>query len=95
MPDLEPARILLLWASARAEGNGALPEQLHPYRGETTSHSPSVVAHAWFVATVLEYAERLRTLNRCDRCGEPAPARRERRRIVAPLPSLPGIVAHL
>jgi len=93
--DLEPARILLLWASARAEGNGALPEQLHPYRGETTSHSPSAVAHAWFVGTVLEYAERLRTLNRCDRCGEPAPARRERRRLPAPLPSLPGIVAHL
>ncbi len=95
VPDLEPARILLLWTAARAEGNGALPEQLHPYRGETTSLSPSVSAHSWFVATVLEYAERLRTLNRCERCGEPSPARRERRRLPAPLPSLPGIVAHL
>lgn len=94
-PDLEPARILLLWATARGEGNGALPEQLHPYRGETTSISPSVAAHAWFVSTVLEYAERLRALNRCERCGEPSPARRERRRLQAPLPSLPGIVAHL
>lgn len=93
--DLESARILLLWASARAEGNGALPEQLHPYRGETTSLSPSVGTHAWFVATVLEYAERLRTLNRCDRCGEPSPARRERRRLPSPAASLPGIVAHL
>jgi len=94
-PELEPARILLLWASARAEGNGVLPEQLHPYRGETTSLSPSLAAHAWFVSTVMEYAERIRTLHRCDRCGEPSPERRERRRLPARLPSLPGIVAHL
>ena len=82
--ELDPARTLLLWCAARAEGWGALPEQLHPYRGETTSASPSMIAHAWLVGTVVEYVERLRSLKRCDRCGQPTPANRERR-IEAPL----------
>jgi hypothetical protein len=56
-----------------------LPEQLHPYRGETTSASPSMTAHAWLVATVVDYVERLRGLKRCERCGQPAPVHRERR----------------
>ncbi len=76
---LEAARTLLLWCAARAEGWGALPEQLHPYRGETTSASPSMTAHAWLVGTVVDYVERLRSLKRCERCGQPAPAHRERR----------------
>ncbi|HKW51387.1 MAG TPA: hypothetical protein VJQ53_06595, partial [Candidatus Eisenbacteria bacterium] len=92
--DLDSARTLLLWCSARAEGWGALPEQLHPYRGETTSASPSMAAHAWLVSTVVDYVERLRSLRRCERCGAPAAARQERR-IEAPLETLlPGFVAH-
>ncbi|HEX7078774.1 MAG TPA: glycoside hydrolase family 15 protein [Candidatus Eisenbacteria bacterium] len=94
LQDLAGARILLLWAAARAEGAGCLPEQLHPYGGGTVSASPSLGAHAWFVATVADYVERARTLTRCERCGEPAPARRERRVAVDARPSLPGIVAH-
>ncbi|HET9950936.1 MAG TPA: hypothetical protein VFS09_03985 [Candidatus Eisenbacteria bacterium] len=100
--DLEVARTLLFWAAARAEGIGLLPERLHPYRGRTTGPVPSLAAHAWFVQAAIDYCERSRLLTRCDRCGEPAPARRERRRgaagasgKAARVPSLPGIVADL
>ncbi len=91
--DLDPARTLLLWCSARAEGWGALPEQLHPYRGETTSASPSMTAHAWLVSTVVDYVERLRSLRRCERCGAPAPARQERWIDAPAEPSGVGVVA--
>jgi glucoamylase len=84
--ELDSARTLLLWCAARSESWGALPEQLHPYRGETTSASPSMTAHAWLVGTVVDYVERLRSLKRCDRCGQPAPAHRERR-IESPFPA--------
>lgn len=84
--DLDQARTLLLWCAARSEGWSGLPEQLHPYRGETTSAMPSMPAHAWLIATVIDYVDRLRSLRRCDRCGAPAQARRER--------LLPGLVAH-
>lgn len=75
--DLDPARTLLLWCAARAEGWGALPEQLHPYGGETAATCPSLIAHAWLVGTVVDYVERLRILKRCERCGAPVPIRRE------------------
>jgi GH15 family glucan-1,4-alpha-glucosidase len=102
--DLEPARTILFWAAARAEGVGLLPERLHPYRGRNTGPLPSLAAHAWFVQAAVDYCERSRLLTRCDRCGEPAPARRERRRSgvrrpaaesSTPAASLPGIVADL
>jgi len=76
--DLEAARTILLWCAARAEGWSLLPEQLHPYRGETTSSTPSLLAHAWLVETVVDYVERLRELTRCDRCGAPATSRADR-----------------
>ena len=92
--ELDPARTLLLWCAARAEGWGGLPEQLHPYRGETTAASPSMTAHAWLVSTVVDYVERLRNLRRCERCGAPVTARQERRIDGLLEPSLPGLVAH-
>ncbi len=92
--DLDPARTLLLWCAARAEGWGALPEQLHPYRGETTAPSPSLLAHAWLVGTVADYVERFRLLRRCDRCGAPAPTRSELSGAGTPGPLLPSLVAH-
>ncbi|HEY6572888.1 MAG TPA: hypothetical protein VI198_06165, partial [Candidatus Eisenbacteria bacterium] len=97
LQDLEPARTILFWAAARAEGVGLLPERLHPYRGRTLGPAPSLVAHAWFVQAAIDYSERVRLLTRCDRCGEPAPARRERRRPSAAVRagSLPGVVADL
>jgi len=92
--DLDPARTVLLWCASRAEGAGYLPERLHPYRGATSGPSPSLIAHAWFVATVLEYRERLRSLRRCEHCGAPARDERERAPLMLPEPLLPGLVAH-
>ena len=92
------ARTILFWAAARAEGIGLLPERLHPYRGRTVGPAPSLVAHAWFVQAAIEYSERVRLLTRCERCGEPAPARRERRRpgaLASRAGSLPGVVTDL
>jgi GH15 family glucan-1,4-alpha-glucosidase len=92
--DLDPARTLLLWCAARAEGWGVLPEKLHPYRGATTSPAPSLQAHAWLVLTVVDYAERLRHLRRCERCGAPAGTGREKRAAAVVDPLAPGLVAH-
>ena len=90
--DLDPARTILLWCAARSEGSGLLPERLHPYRGAIPGPSPSMAAHAWLVATVLDYLERLRMLRRCERCG--APDSREKERASLPDISLPGLVTH-
>lgn len=92
--DLDPARTLLLWCAARAEGWDVLPESLHPYRGATTSPAPSLEAHAWLVATVVDYAERLRHLRRCERCGAPAGTGREKRAASVGDLLTPGLVAH-
>ena len=92
--DLDAARTLLLWCAARAEGWSGLPEQLHPYRGETKSACPSLLAHTWLVATVADYVERLRLLKRCDRCGAPASSSRGRRGRSLSDPLAPGLVAH-
>jgi GH15 family glucan-1,4-alpha-glucosidase len=92
--ELDPARTLLLWCAARAEGWSGLPEQLHPYRGETRAACPSMIAHAWLVATVAEYWERVRLLKRCDRCGAPASSGRGKRGLALPDPLAPGLVAH-
>jgi len=92
--DLEEARILLLWATARAEGTGLIPERLDPVSGTADGIGPSLEATAAFVTTVLEYGERARLLARCDRCGEPAPARRARH-VAARTALLPAVVADL
>lgn len=94
LQDLEGARILLLWTSARAEGTGLLPERLGS-ASAAAGICPSLGATAAYVATVLDYGERARLLARCDRCGEPAPARRGRRAAERGATSLPGLVAHL
>ena len=92
--DLDPARTLLLWCAARAEGWSGLAEQLHPYRGETRSACPSMITHAWLVTTVADYSERLRSLKRCDRCGAPASTGRAKRGLPLANPLAPGLVAH-
>jgi GH15 family glucan-1,4-alpha-glucosidase len=93
--DLEEARILLLWAAARAEGTGLLPERLDPATAAADGLCPSLQATASFVTTVLDYGEKARLLARCDRCGEPAPARRSRRVTARGAASLPSVVADL
>jgi GH15 family glucan-1,4-alpha-glucosidase len=92
--DLDPVRTVLLWCASRVEGAGYLPARLHPYRGATSGPSPSLVAHVWFVATVLDYRERLRSLRRCERCGAPARDEREREPIMLPDSLSPRLVAH-
>ena len=94
LQDLEDARVILMWTAARAEGMGLLPERLDVGRGAPEA-SPSLAATAAYVTTVLDYRDRARLLARCDRCGEPAPARRARRGADRISGSLPGIVAHL
>jgi hypothetical protein len=93
LQDLEGARVLLLWTAARSEGAGLLPDRLDA----ETRVAPSLAATAAFVTTVLDYGDRSRLLARCDRCGEPAPARRARRAAMADLrtPLPPGVVADL
>jgi GH15 family glucan-1,4-alpha-glucosidase len=101
LQDLEGARVLLLWTAARAEGVGLLPERVGAAGSGAGAPegaigpSPSLAATAAYVTTVLDYRERARLLLRCDRCGEPAPARRARRAAERNGASLPGIVAHL
>lgn len=53
---------LLLWAATRALPSGILAEQLHPHTGEPLSVAPLTWSHAEFIATTLDYLERLRSL---------------------------------
>ena len=62
--DLEPALSLLLWATEHAAQSGILPEQLHPFTGEHLSVSPLTWSHAEFVATVLQYLDKLQCLDK-------------------------------
>jgi len=90
--DLDTARTLLLWCAARAGETGLLPERLGAGGTEDEASAPYMPAHACYVRAVVEYEERYRAIQRCERCGAPARARRAGPELVeAPLP---GIVAH-
>ncbi len=56
--DLEPARDILAWVTARALPSGTLAEQVHPYSGAPLSVSPLTWSHAEFATTVQKYAEK-------------------------------------
>jgi GH15 family glucan-1,4-alpha-glucosidase len=60
--DLVPALELLMWAAHRALPSGILAEQFHPETGEPLSVAPLTWSHAEFVATSLNYLDRLETL---------------------------------
>lgn len=60
--DLPAARELLAWAASRATPSGLLPEQLHPFTGESISVLPLTWSHAAFVSCVLDYVKKFRTL---------------------------------
>jgi GH15 family glucan-1,4-alpha-glucosidase len=60
--DLVPGLELLLWAAHRAMPSGILAEQFHPETGEPLSVAPLTWSHAEFVATTLDYLDRLETL---------------------------------
>jgi GH15 family glucan-1,4-alpha-glucosidase len=69
--ELHQAPPILEWAISRALPSGILAEQIDPYTGEPISVSPLTWAHATFVATVLEYLQKLQTLSVCPACGQP------------------------
>ena len=60
--ELATALDILLWACERAGSTGILPEQVHPETGEHLSVSPLTWSHAEFVSTVLDYAEKFKSL---------------------------------
>lgn len=64
LSDLEPALELLSWAVRHTAQSGVLPEQLHPFTGEPLSVSPLTWSHAEFVATVLQYLDRVQFLDK-------------------------------
>lgn len=53
--DLERALPLIRWVMEHALSTGILPEQLHPYNGDSLSVSPLTWSHAEFVETVTNY----------------------------------------
>lgn len=60
--ELTTALELLLWAARRALPSGILPEQLHPETGAPLSVAPLTWSHAEFVATTLDYLDRMEQL---------------------------------
>lgn len=90
--ELDTARTILLWCAARSGETGHLSEWLPAGGGDESPQSPYMPAHACFVRAVMEYEERSRVIQRCDRCGAPARARRSAGGLAnAPLP---GLIAH-
>lgn len=69
--ELDEALPILEWVLERALPSGVLAEQVNPYTGGPLSVSPLTWAHATFAATVLEYLEKLESLDICPTCGRP------------------------
>ena len=90
--ELDTARTLLLWCAVRAGETGLLPERLRAGGAEDVP-VPCMPAHACLVRAVVEYEERYRAIQRCERCGAPARVRRAGPALVES--PLPGLVAHL
>jgi hypothetical protein len=49
--------------------SGVLAEQVHPFTNQPLSVSPLTWSHAAFVATVLEYVNKLKMIDICLTCG--------------------------
>jgi GH15 family glucan-1,4-alpha-glucosidase len=67
--ELKEAVEILKWVTSRALPSGVLAEQVHPYTNEPLSVSPLTWSHAAFVATVLEYLQKLGKIHACPVCG--------------------------
>ena len=61
--DLTRVQEILTWTVDRALPSGVLAEQLNPLTGEHVSVSPLTWAHSTFVATVINYLQKLRQLS--------------------------------
>jgi NAD-dependent dihydropyrimidine dehydrogenase PreA subunit len=71
LDELQEAIPVLKWAASTALPSGVLAEQVHPFTKQPLSVSPLTWSHATFVATVLEYLNKLEELYICPRCGRP------------------------
>jgi oligosaccharide amylase len=60
--DLKPALEILEWTTRRALPSGVLAEQVNPLDGSPVSVSPLTWSHSTFVATVMNYLQKLKTL---------------------------------
>lgn len=69
--ELKDALEILMWVSKRALPSGVLAEQINPFTDEPLSVSPLTWSHATFVASVIEYLNKLGTTNPCPTCGSP------------------------
>ncbi|MBI4687950.1 MAG: glycoside hydrolase family 15 protein [Nitrospirae bacterium] len=71
MKELEEAIPILQWAASRVLPSGVLAEQVHPFTNQPLSVSPLTWSHAAFVATALEYMNKLEKIDICPECGSP------------------------
>jgi len=71
LKELQEALPVLEWVASRALPSGVLAEQVHPFTNQPLSVSPLTWSHATYVATVLEYLNKLEELYICPRCGRP------------------------
>lgn len=61
--DLRPALKILEWVAGAALPSGVLAEQLNPETGEHVSVSPLTWSHSTFVATVMNYVQKTRSIS--------------------------------
>ena len=64
--DLADAKKLLDWALDRATPSGALPEQVHPLTGESTSVCPLVWSHSCLLDTLMAMASKRQEFSAMD-----------------------------
>ena len=68
--ELREAIPILEWVACRCLPSGVLAEQVHPLTNQPLSVSPLTWSHATFVSTVLEYLNKLETIDVCPHCGK-------------------------
>ncbi len=71
LEDLKKTIPILEWVASRAFPSGILAEQVNPFTAQPLSVSPLTWSHATFVATVLEYLNKLEKINICPMCKQP------------------------
>lgn len=69
--ELSEALSTLEWVASRSLKSGILAEQVHPYSNAPLSVSPLTWSHATVVMCVMEYLNKLETLESCASCTQP------------------------
>ena len=62
--DLKGVIEILEWTCQRAFASGGLAEQVNPVNGEGVSVAPLTWSHSTFVATVVNYLQKLKELSK-------------------------------